>query len=598
MRLRAASIGLLATGLMATLATAPASAILARLAGGRTLSFEGVPGARTPGPFDLMFTNLDYDGGPVMSSNSNYTVYWDPSGGGAYPGDYAAGVDRYFEDLAADSGGHENVDSVATQYNDTGAAIAYDSHFAGAIIDSDPYPPSGCGEGALCLTDAQIRAELGAYLTAHGLPADLAHEYFLITPPGVQSCFEGSCSPGSARPGFCAYHAATALGSGELIYADIPFLAGGVCDDGNHPNGTSADASISTLSHEHNESVTDPEPNSAWTDWATGETTGYESADKCRVFEAAREFGAPLGTAPDGALYNQLIHGHEYWTQQEWSNQGHSCMQRFTPSGVAPTASFTSSSLTGSQIAFDASASSAAGGVVAYDWQFNDGLGAGQPVETASPTLTHEFPGNGVWNVALSVYAADGASRGSAHSVVVGPATLPSVTKLSPSKGPASGATSVTISGRHLGEASAVRFGALSAASFKSISSTKLLAVTAAATAGKLDVTVTTPQGTSQATLADRFKLGPPTVTRLKPAGGPVAGGTLVTVTGSGFALGAGATHFKFGRVRAGEVNCASITSCTVRAPKGRAAASVDVVAAVGTSAGKPSAPEDEFTYR
>jgi hypothetical protein len=595
-RLRTALIALLAAGLPAAIGAPAASAIIARLADGRTLSFEAVPSPRAPSPFDQMFTNLDYNGGPVMSTNTNYAVYWAPPGGPAYPSDYESGIDRYFEDLAHDSGGHENVDSVSTQYNDTGAHIAYDSHFAGAIFDSDPYPTGGCAEGARCLSDAQIRAELTAYITAHGLPADVTHEYFLLTPPGVESCFEGSCSAGTAHPGFCAYHSSFALGTGELIYANVPYLAGSICDDGNHPNGTSADASISSLSHEHNESLTDPEPNTAWTDWATGETTGFEGADKCRVFEAAREFGTPLGSAPNGAAYNQLINSHEYWTQQEWSNQGHGCAQRFTSSG-APTASFTSKYLTGSQLAFDASASSASGGVLAYDWQFNDGLGAGLPVETTSPTITHFFPSQGVWNVALTVFATDGASHGTAHNVVVGPVTLPSVTKLSPSKGPAIGGTSVTITGSHLDEASAVHFGPLIAASFKVLSANKLTAITPAGTAAKLDVTVTTPQGTSETTLADRFKLGPPTVTKVKPNNGPLAGGTLVYVTGSGFALGGGNTRFKFGGVRGSNVNCSSITSCTVRSPKGASAGSVDVVPSVTGSAGKAGPPDDQFTY-
>ena len=54
-----------------------------------------------------------------------------------------AGLEQFFTDLAHDSGGHQNVDSVATQYNDaTGASRDYDSHFGGAILDTDPYPAS------------------------------------------------------------------------------------------------------------------------------------------------------------------------------------------------------------------------------------------------------------------------------------------------------------------------------------------------------------------------------------------------------------------------------------------------------------------------
>ena len=66
-----------------------------------------------------------------------------------------------------------------------------------------------------------------------------------------------------------------------------------LCDDGNHPNGTSDGALIGGLSHEHVESITDPEPNNAWTDW--GAETG-EIGDKCGGTN-----GTKLGTAPNEA---------------------------------------------------------------------------------------------------------------------------------------------------------------------------------------------------------------------------------------------------------------------------------------------------------
>src|SRR5207245_1048150 len=107
-------------------------------------------------------------------------------------------------------------------------------------------------------------------------------------------------------------------------------------------------ALIGGLSHEHNESVTDPEPNNAWTDFGAG--TG-EIGDKCRTFAESTEYGAPLGTAANGAKYNQVIDGRLYWYQQEWSNKGHECRQRlaFTAS-EAPTATFTSAAVKGTEM--------------------------------------------------------------------------------------------------------------------------------------------------------------------------------------------------------------------------------------------------------
>ena len=62
--------------------------------------------------FDQVFTNMDYNGGPVMPSNTDYMVMWSPAGLSAYPAGYVSGLKTFFTDLAHDSGGHQNVDSV------------------------------------------------------------------------------------------------------------------------------------------------------------------------------------------------------------------------------------------------------------------------------------------------------------------------------------------------------------------------------------------------------------------------------------------------------------------------------------------------------
>src|SRR5262249_37799762 len=128
--------------------------------------------------------------------------------------------------------------------------------------------------------------------------------------------------------------------------------------------------------------------------------------------------GAALGTAPNGAKYNQLINGHLYWYQEEWSNQGHVCLQRFTFAGAVPTATFTSTPAGGTNEAkFDASGSTAPGGVSRYSWQWGDGSG---PQETSTATITHKFPTKGPFVVALTVFAADGTSLGTARTIESG----------------------------------------------------------------------------------------------------------------------------------------------------------------------------------
>lgn len=505
-RTRRWALAALLAALAPVLTASSAHALVVRLPNGRTVSLQP---RRHAGPFAPLTTsaltstgNLAYHGGPVMASNANYALYWAPSGSPAYPAEYQSGVDQFFEDLAHDSGGEQNVDSVATQYADgAGEAARYQSSFAGAILDTDPYPKNGCTKAPICLTDAQIQAELGNYVTAHGLPADLAHEYFVLTPPGVEDCFESSgveCSAGSSAPVYCAYHGDFSSSAGPIVYANDPYVTGiQGCDTGEHPNDKPSDGVIlGGLSHEHNESITDPQLD-AW--YASN---GEENGDKCRTFEEASEYGTPLGTAPDGSRYNQLIDAHEYWYQQEWSNEGSVCKQR----------------------------------------------------------------------LALSA---------------------PAVTKIGPTKGPAAGGTSVKITGTGFTGATAVRFGSL-AASFTFSSGTKLLATAPAQAVGVVDVTVTNGAGTSALSSADRYKYTP-SVSSVTPSSGPAAGGTSVTVSGSGFALGS-ATVFRFGTAKAASVNCASSTTCAVIAPP-HAAGTVDVKATVNGIASPKSSATDEFTY-
>ena len=325
----------LAFGIGAVLALAlggaRASALVLRLPDGQRVSYQPLPGAlRAPSTTARRRSveNLEYHGGPVMTSNTNYAFYWDPAGAPSYPAEYQSGIDRYFEDLAHDSGGVQNVDSVATQYNDSAGEFAnYNSKFGGAIVDTQNYPANGCTAAAICLTDAQLQAELKSYVKAHKLPQGLGYEYFLLTPPGVEDCAEAistECSAGSSAPVYCAYHSFIALSGGGIVYANDPYDTGNAgCDDGEHPNAKPSDGVLQGgLSHEHNESITDPEINA----WYAAD--GEEIGDKCRTFEEASEFGPPLGTAPDGSRYNQVINGDLYWYQQEWSNEGSRCKQR------------------------------------------------------------------------------------------------------------------------------------------------------------------------------------------------------------------------------------------------------------------------------
>ena len=398
---------------------------------GHPVAYVPLRGAKGTG-FDQVFTNMDYNGGPLMPSNTDYMVLWSPGGLSAYPAGYVSGLKTFFRDLAHDSGGHQNVDSVSAQYQDlTGAFAQYKTTFGGALLDTNPYPPTECpvggtgvtGKVTACLTDPQIQTELENFVPSHHLKTDLSHEYFLLTPPHVETCFSndrtqhfGGCSAGEPLriAAFCAYHQNTS-GSPMLIYANDPFDATNrLCQDGNNPTGSIAGGQINGgLSHEQNESVTDPLPNDAWTNGA-GANQGQEVGDQC-----GGQYGTPLGIAPNGAKYNQVINGHFYWFQEEWSNQGHTCLQRLTPTKARPHAKFKVTAGSGLTLNFDARGSSAPGGVAEYVWQFNAVLNA-PTIETTTPTISYTFPSAGAYSVGLTIFAKDGTSTGNGGIVTTG----------------------------------------------------------------------------------------------------------------------------------------------------------------------------------
>jgi hypothetical protein len=174
--------------------------------------------------------------------------------------------------------------------------------------------------------------------------------------------------------------------------------------------------------------------------------------------------------------------------------------------------------------------------------------------------------------------------------------TLPTVSGLSPSTGPASGGTPVTITGTGFTGATMVRFGAAAGTSLTIISPTKITVISPSGT-GTVNVTVTTPGGTSIASTASQFTYiaAPelPTITGISPSSGPTEGGTTVIITGTGFTEDA---TVLFGTSAATMVTFVSETNITAVAPSAATAGTVDV--SVTTPAGTSvTSPAGKFTY-
>ena len=268
---------------------------------------------------------LSYSGGPVMSTNGAggvtvTPIYWQPSGGKHdFPATFESIINQYIRDIAVASGKPTNVYSDDTEYYQTASGvktyITYKLTAGTPVIDTDALPASGCTPSAsntACITDKQLVEELRHLTSAHGLKTDLAHFYPVFFGPKIETKdLDGTTSVDS----FCGYHRSFGSGADQTVYANVPFEPSG-CDAGQTPNGLLvADGSVSTLSHELNESITDPEGSHiAWND-----ETGHEIGDMC-----GDTYGPALGSTsksnPDGTEYNQVINGDKYYTQTEFSD--------------------------------------------------------------------------------------------------------------------------------------------------------------------------------------------------------------------------------------------------------------------------------------
>jgi len=164
----------------------------------------------------------------------------------------------------------------------------------------------------------------------------------------------------------------------------------------------------------------------------------------------------------------------------------------------------------------------------------------------------------------------------------------PTVAGLSPRSGPVAGGTQVTISGTNLADVTSVAFGPIVTTNFISESTTQLVLDSPAGLGpGPVNVTVTNPVGTSATSPADVFlytsgAVTAPTVSAISPAAGPPTGGTMVTITGTGFT---GATAVDFGTTPATNLVVVSDSTITVVSPAGAGTVDVTVTTLGGTSA-------------
>jgi hypothetical protein len=152
--------------------------------------------------------------------------------------------------------------------------------------------------------------------------AGLGNIYHIFLPNGIDTCIEetGDCySPDNFLAWtFCAYHDYVQFKDiGVVIFTVEPYQATDGCAVHTpSPNGKLVDSTDSTLTHELFEAITDPEPDSGFTNQSSIDLQGYEVSDECQ----------PLTDDNDDWLVPTVtVNGKKYAVQLVYSNTYHAC---------------------------------------------------------------------------------------------------------------------------------------------------------------------------------------------------------------------------------------------------------------------------------
>jgi formylglycine-generating enzyme required for sulfatase activity len=157
----------------------------------------------------------------------------------------------------------------------------------------------------------------------------------------------------------------------------------------------------------------------------------------------------------------------------------------------------------------------------------------------------------------------------------------PTISSVSPSSGPSTGGTTITLTGANLTGATSVTIGGVPALGVTFVSDTSLTAVTPPGLDGPRDVAVTTAWGTATRTNGfNYFSL--PTIASVSPSSGSALGGTAITITGTNLS---GATSVKIGSASATSVVVVNPTTITAVTPAGTAGPKTVTVTTPGGTA-------------
>ena len=252
----------------------------------------------------------------------------------------------------------------------------------------------------------------------------------------LSQCRAGLLAPTCADHvgGPCAYHSFYYPSGALVLFSPILTLChttnlgiGGLKDyqlDGNpvlqKPNGVPADPLLTPLSHELAETTTDPISSA----WFANDKQEFEIGDVCGAYGLQPPLNANAylptlgGSASAGTLYDQLINGHRYYTQSQWSDGNNTCEMRPSSGKIVPR--FTVSGRSRIRLSFDPAASTSTYPLSSATWSFGDR--SKTTFRYAAATLTpvkHRYePGR--YTVTLTLVDNRGNVQSTTRRVIVG----------------------------------------------------------------------------------------------------------------------------------------------------------------------------------
>src|SRR5581483_6585264 len=240
---------------------------------------------------------ISYHGGPIIPGATHAYIIW--------YGNWSASptTSTIVTDFLTSVGGSPYFNINTTYYNGSSQHVSNAVAYAGATTDNYSLGTT--------LSDAGVQGVVSAAISNNRLPKDANGVYFVLTSSDVKE------SSGFLTQ-YCGWHTHGTIVGSDIKYAFVgdPTLGMSACAaQTTSPNGNApADAMVSVIAHELEESVTDPDLN-AWYD-----NRGYENADKC-----AWTFGTTYPVA-NGSLANMTLGVHDFLIQRNWVNaSGGSC---------------------------------------------------------------------------------------------------------------------------------------------------------------------------------------------------------------------------------------------------------------------------------